>query len=183
MKRFAIIITLIILVLFGAYLWFDYFIKSPRSYDLISYVPESAAFVVETNNFPDTWNSFTESSSWQSLNGINAVRQTNLWLGEIDSLSEKKGVLDQLTKQGLLISGHKTSQSSLDIVLYVNISTSESQESLAQILKLMEREKSPTLSTRVYQGFEIQEVVLSSDHAFSYIIDDNMFIGSLHLFL
>ena len=183
MKRFAIIITLIILVLFGAYLWFDYFIKSPRSYDLISYVPESAAFVVETNNFPDTWNSFTESSSWQSLNGINAVRQTNLWLGEIDSLSEKKGVLDQLTKQGLLISGHKTSQSSLDIVLYVNISTSESQESLAQILKLMEREKSPTLSTRVYQGFEIQEVVLSSDHAFSYIIDDNMFIGSFTPFL
>ncbi len=181
MKRFSIIITLIILTLFASYLGYDYFLKPNKSVGLLSYVPESASFVYDVSNFSQTWNTLIESALWKSLRNIKSVEQVNAWFIKIDSL--QKGSIDRLTKKGFLLSWHRTSKNKSDLVFYIDSKSNESQKALGQILNLIQEDSQVVARKRIYQGFEIQELRLSVQTSFSYIIYENTFIGSYTPFL
>ncbi|MEM7106823.1 MAG: hypothetical protein AAF519_01260 [Bacteroidota bacterium] len=181
MKRFAIIITLLIIVLFGSYLGYDYYQRSLKTYDLLNYVPESASLVYETSGFFDTWNSLVQGLFWNSLETIEKPRSLNQWFGKIDSL--QAGSLDRLTNKRLILSWHRTSRNASDLVLYIDTQSAESQKALAQILNIIQEESQVGSHNRMYQGFKIQELRADSETSFSYIIHENIFVGSYTPFL
>lgn len=181
MKRFSILITILVFSLFAAYLGYDYFLKPKQSSGLLGYVPESASLVYETTGFFQTWNNLVQGLFWNSLNRIEQPQSLNAWFTKIDTL--QAGSLDRLTKKRLLLSWHRTSRDESDLVLYIDTESTEAQKALAQILNAIQDESQVSYQKRIYQGFEIQELKTNSGTSFSYIIHENTFIGSYTPFL
>ncbi len=183
MKRTSLLITVIIVLLVLVYLLYDkYYQKSTT--DLHNLVPENASLVYENKKPSEAWNKLIESEIWGTLGQIPELNTFNTTLAGLDSMSGNKGLVANSVGNGILISVHKISNTQFDAVLYLDLSNIDNQKGIGKILDELQDSDKLTTSNRTYQNFKITEISENDrSGTFSYLIHDNLFIGSFTSFL
>ena len=181
MKRSALLITLLIILIAGGYLLFDKYYKSEPT-SLWNLVPANAIAVYETNNGATNWDRIRTTPAWQALTGIESIERFSKNLDAIDTLNSTNDGLDQLLSGPFLISMHLVGQNTFDYLFLVDLTDYKSQFMINTMVENFENDSLVTETVRVYQDMEITELV-KGEQIFSYLIYDNKLVATFTPFL
>ena len=182
MKRIALVVTVLVIIAASAYIYIqkDFF---KGKVDLWEKIPDNAVLVFESRNLVDRWNHLLETPIWESFNEIEEFHNIKSRLELLDSIGGHDGKLDKLIKNSSsLISLHVTGKNSFDYTYYIDLTTKESQKIASEIVSGFEADESVISSSRIYQGLKLSELKKGTE-TFTYLIDNNVFIGSFTPFL
>ena len=181
MKKIAIVITVVVVLLTTGYLAYDKWYKHEGS-TLWDNVPGNAVVVFESGHTIDSWDQLKASKLWSSLKQIEAFLNINKHIESIDSISgESRGVADLLGKNSL-ISLHVTGKNSFDFTFYIDLNNPSAQNVATDLLEHFKSTKGVNYTERIYQDFKISELI-SSEGSFTYFVNDNVLVGSFTSFL
>lgn len=169
MKNIVISI-LIILIGLGGYFGYIYYKTTDSVVDIWDFVPQNSVGVYEStklNTLLEEIDSIFLFSKIQSIIAENnSAKPSNVY-----------GLKDVFDKTPTLISLHITSNSSVDILLLLDLSNNNKSEVLKEHLEKIENEQNHTHSVRKYKDVNIHEIVKGSDEL-SYVFYKGIFISS-----
>ncbi len=170
MKRLPLILTAAIfgLAIGGYVIYHKISTKSERG--LWSLVPESSVIVYESGECEPCIESIKQSSVWKIVEKFASYSKPS------DSL---KSVFNFLGKSAhTLVSLHTTKKDDFDFIFY----TKADQKNFTAIIDQWKKNKINKFSEREFNAIKIQEV-LYNKHVFSWVILDDIWVGSFTPFL
>ena len=156
MKKFLIIL-LIILAAFGAYLlWLKW---SPNKFvDGYYLVPNDAVMVVETQDPINHWQTFSASNLWQGIKTFPAFAEITESADLMDDvIKSNQQVFALLGQKHLLISAHMTKAKDYDFVYYADMKEASKSDVLKASLTSIIKQFDYTHTVRTYNGIEVNE--------------------------
>ena len=183
MKRTSLLITILIVLSALGYLLYDKYYPSTVT-NLLNLIPGNASFVYENKKPFETWEKLVESDIWSTLGQIPAFKDLQRSLAELDSTSDETGLVANSLSTGILVSVHKISNRQFDAIIYLDLDQPGNQAAIGKILDNLKRPGEFNTVDRTYQNFQIKELVKKDGaRAFSYLVHNNLFIGSFTSFL
>ncbi|TRX58306.1 hypothetical protein FNH22_14705 [Fulvivirga sp. M361] len=183
MNRIAWLVTSAVVLLVSGYLLFDKYYR-PLNVDVTELVPENAALVYENKKPFEAWVKLAESELWKSFQRITSLKNFHESLMNLDSLGGEKDLLSAGITNGMLVSVHKISNNQFDAVLYIDVSSIKDQKNADKILEFFISTGNLKSVDRTYQNYQIKELKGNEQAStFSYLIHENLFIGSFTPFL
>ncbi|WPP52606.1 hypothetical protein [Catalinimonas niigatensis] len=182
MNKRRIFLVVAVLLVLAVVLWYvELRWQQDEEIPLWSMVPESAALVYETAEFPANWETLNTSQLWKNLQAIEDFRQMEEQIQWMDSLVN---VQQFFTGKQLLISTHVISKDAFDFTYFFKINNNKEHNSLVQALKRLEQQTYIKSDSRKFNGFTISELTDTRDgRQFSYLLHHNVFAGSFTPFL
>ncbi len=108
MKRFLIIFSSILLIIF---LVFIFFFRTSSGFKSIYLVPDDASLIIETKDPLSAWDKIVHSKAWQHLKTNEALADLNDDIESLDSLVNSSRIyMKLLGKKPVLVSQHYTSK-------------------------------------------------------------------------
>lgn len=181
MKRIAITVTILLVLVATGYLAFDKWYKNDIG-TLWDNVPDNAVLVFESDHVVESWNQLMASPLWKSLKQINSFIETEQNIKLLDSIGGNSGGISRLLEENSLISLHVTGKNSFDFTFFFDLSTPSSQGAASSLLEHYKEKSGVKYSERIYQAFKISELS-SGTTSFTYLIHNNILIGSFTSYL
>ncbi|PKV66466.1 PQQ-like beta-propeller repeat protein [Pontibacter ramchanderi] len=152
---FIAFVTLASLVYYGFSRWQD----AQQKVDLWTLVPETAAFVVETNNHNDLKKHLEETSLWESLSGLPVVQRFQENMAMLDSVAPGNQRLDRfLDKKHILTSVHVLGKTDVEFVYYIPVVSVGEHRFLRTLTENIVKNPMFKENTREYQGMLLTDV-------------------------
>lgn len=183
LKKFLIFLLLVFLGGSGYFIYKKYLAK--EDLDTWDLIPSTAFAVYESERTIQVWNDFTQTNIWANLSSIPAINDFSNQVSLFDSITGSNGSLDRLIREKtFLVSFHKTSNHTLDRILYIPLINSEHRRTVNAILDYFKESDLYIYQTRVFQDMDITELKQKETSVgFSYVIYKNHFITSGTSFL
>ncbi len=119
MKRFLIIFSSILLVIF---LVFIFFFRTSSGFKSIYLVPDDASLIVETKDPLGAWDNIVHSAAWKHLKTNEALADLNADIESMDSLVNSSRIyMKLLGKKPVLMSQHYTSKNDYTYLYIVEL--------------------------------------------------------------
>ncbi len=146
---------IVFLVVIGAIYLASRLLLKKISYNSFYFIPEDAAWVIETDDPFEAWDVIVHSNAWERLSQIDLFKELNAEILSADSLISSKRILfKMLGSRKTLISAHKIAPTRYDFLIVVNLGKlsklSKGKEYLSRILG-----DDYPISSRDYHGQEI----------------------------
>lgn len=181
MKRIAITVTILLVLVATGYLAFDKWYKNDIG-TLWDNVPDNAVLVFESDHAVESWNQLMASPLWKSLKKMESFKEMEQNIKLLDSIGANSGGLSKLLKENSLISLHVTGKNSFDFTFFFDLSTPSSQGAASGLLQHYKEKEGIKYSERIYQEFKISELA-SGNTSFTYLIHNNILMGSFTSYL
>lgn len=160
-------IVLLAVILIGAVRFF--FFKPRASLQSIYLIPETALFIIETEQPLQNWFDIVDFPAWKRLQQVEYFASVNQNVASLDSvISENNFLLKLLGDRAFTISGHQIRKGSLDYLYTVDLKSLSILKGLrSRILGLSADELK--ISYRDYKGREIIELFDPEAREFLYL--------------
>lgn len=184
MKKPIFIIALVALITAAGFYYYNQQEYGKRI-DIWQLVPGHAIFVYENKNTVVHWNNIMGFPVGKTLIKYPGISHFDATMVQLDSLSGKKGLLDKAFRnREFLMSAHIISSTDFDFLFFLDQGAEGGKNAFGRIMKDLGKEKAYSHGKRVFQDIEITELKSkNSDEVFSYIMYDDIFIGSYTPFL
>ncbi len=184
MKKPILIVALLALITAAGFFYYyeqDY----SKRVEIWKLVPDHALFAYENKNTIVHWNKLITSPVGETLKRLPGFARFGTNMLQMDSLSGKKGELDQLFHGNeFLVSAHIISATEFDFLFFLDIGNSNGKNAFREIRKDLEKGHHYRMVRRVFQGVDITELKKrNAEDVFSFILYDDYFIGSYTPFL
>ncbi|TDN38512.1 hypothetical protein E4631_17320 [Hymenobacter sp. UV11] len=138
--------------------------------DAYALVPDDAVLVLATHDHPALVQHLQEAGVWDNLTGVRYYQQVAGQLALADSLDNggrpvvtpaggrPRGLLGLLGKKLVLTSLHLTGRGQFDLLYQVPLETVREYRQARGFLETLARDPRYTLSTRTYEGYELDEL-------------------------
>ena len=163
-----------------AYYGFNRWKDSREKVDLWAVVPESAAFVVETNNHSALLSHLEETDLLESFSSLAVFQQFEENLAYLDSVSPGSQRRERfLDKKNILTSIHVVGKTHVEFVYYVPVNTVGEHRFIRNLTENISKSKFFKHDSREYQGVLLTDVVNTRlDSKFTYFSYHNNVIVS-----
>ena len=136
--------------------------------DPYALVPDDAVLVLATRDHPALVRHLQEAGVWDNISGVRYFQQVAGQLALADSLDtggntsptarQRRGLLALLGRKLVLTSLHITGPGQVDVLYQIPLGTVREYRQARGLLETLGRDARYTLSTRDYEGYEIQEL-------------------------
>jgi hypothetical protein len=137
--------------------------------DPYALVPDDAVLVLATRDHPALVRHLQEAGVWDNVSGVRYFQQVAGQLALADSLEvggatlsaaarQRRGLLALLGRKLVLTSLHITGPGQVDVLYQVPLNTVREYRQSRSVLDALGRDPRYTLSTRTYEGYELQEL-------------------------
>jgi hypothetical protein len=137
--------------------------------DPYALVPDDAVLVLATRDHPALVRHLQEAGVWDNVSGVRYFQQVAGQLALADSLEvggatlsaaarQRRGLLALLGRKLVLTSLHITGPGQVDVLYQIPLSTVREYRQSRSVLEALGRDARYTLSTRDYEGYELQEL-------------------------
>ncbi|WP_439881594.1 hypothetical protein ACSX1A_00255 [Pontibacter sp. MBLB2868] len=142
-----------------AYYGFNRWKDSREKVDLWALVPESAAFVVETNNHLALVEHLHETGLWESFTTLAAARQLEENMAYLDSVAPGSQRLARfLNQKNILTSIHVIGKTDLEFVYYVPVNTVGEHRFIRTLTENINKSEVYEEESREYQGVLLTDI-------------------------
>ncbi len=184
MKKPILIVALLALVTAAGFFYYyehDY----NKRVDIWQLVPDHALFAYENKNTVAHWNKLMTYPVGKTLKKLPGFAHFEKNMVRLDSLSGKKGMLDNLLhNREFLVTAHIISSTEFDFLFFLDPGSGNGVKTFRQIINDLEKSRMYRKGHRVFQGIGITELKKkNSEEVFSFIMYDDFFIGSYTPFL
>ncbi|MBJ6144710.1 hypothetical protein [Hymenobacter sp. BT559] len=136
--------------------------------DPYALVPDDAVLVLATRDHPALVRHLQEAGVWDNISGVRYFQQVAGQLALADSLDtggntspaarQRRGLLALLGRKLVLTSLHITGPGQVDVLYQIPLATVREYRQARGLLETLGRDARYTLSTRTYEGYELQEL-------------------------
>ncbi|WP_299985207.1 hypothetical protein [uncultured Pontibacter sp.] len=152
---FIAFVVLASLVYYGFSRWQD----SRLKVDLWTLVPETAAFVVETNNHSELREHLEETALWESFSLLPVTQRFQENMAMLDSVAPGNQRLDRfLDKKNILTSVHVLGKTDVEFVYYIPVVSVGEHRFLRTLTENLVKSPAFTEQSREYQGMLLTDV-------------------------
>ncbi|WP_040574221.1 hypothetical protein [Pontibacter sp. BAB1700] len=152
---FIAFVVLASLVYYGFSRWQD----SRLKVDLWTLVPETAAFVVETNNHSELREHLEETALWESFSLLPVTQRFQENMAMLDSVAPGNQRLDRfLDKKNILTSIHVLGKTDVEFVYYIPVVSVGEHRFLRTLTENIVKSPAFTEQSREYQGMLLTDV-------------------------
>lgn len=180
MKNKKVLISLLVVLIgYGLYQVYVFYLDTSDSIQSIYLVPKDAVYIIETQKPIDNWAKISESDAWQHLQQNSYFNQLTKNLNKLDTIfKQKKGVLDRIGNRELLISAHVYSPKKYGFFYVIDLQKIAKLNLLKKHLNTLVNSNFK-ISKRKYHEHEITEVYDVKKRETLYIcFIKNQFIAS-----
>jgi hypothetical protein len=148
-------VVLASLAFYGFGRWQD----SRQKVDLWTLVPETAAFVVETNNHAELRQHLEETALWESFLLLPVAQRFQDNMAMLDSVAPGNQRLDRfLDKKNILTSVHVLGKTDVEFVYYIPVVSVGEHRFLRNLIENIVKSPQFKEQTREYQGVQLTDV-------------------------
>jgi len=137
--------------------------------DPYALVPDDAVLVLATRDHPALVRHLQEAGVWDNVSGVRYFQQVAGQVALADSLEvggatlsaaarQRRGLLALLGRKLVLTSLHITGPGQVDVLYQIPLNTVREYRQSRSVLEALGRDARYTLSTRDYEGYELQEL-------------------------
>lgn len=164
--------------------------------DPYALVPDDAVLVLATRDHPALVRHLQEAGVWDNLTGVRYYQQAAGHLALADSLDSggnpaptpvsallprrRRGLLALLGQKLVLTSLHITGPGQLDLLYQIPLATIREYRQARGLLETLARDPRYTLSTRAYEGYELQELTARQGGRLTVLNYRNHLVLSTH---
>jgi len=153
-KIILIIIIVVVVAITTVLVYFKYSNTTTRT--PFSVIPETAIYIIETNNLSEGWKTISESAMWKNLTGTEYFKDINKSAAGLDSLIKDNNTLDLLLKnREMLVSVHMTSGISYDFIFTIDLKKASKMSFINDYLKNFVRLFDYSMDKEEYDNNEI----------------------------
>ncbi|MEQ8243848.1 hypothetical protein [Fulvivirga sp.] len=174
MKKTAIFLTFLLVIVFLSYLFYDKYLKMDEV-AIQEYVTDDAALIIESNSFLASLDKHKKNNQ-EILELLNSPEYKRI----LSVLDTSKVKWDEVLKGSVLISLHVSGNNSFDNTYYIDLTKNNRDKVFLTITDQFRANSS--LSTRVYLGREIHELGKAKEKI-TYYLDNNILVFSLKPYL
>ncbi|WP_347157977.1 hypothetical protein [Pontibacter chitinilyticus] len=179
-KRFLLYFLGFVVLASLAYYGFSRWKDSREKVDLWTLVPDSATFVVETNNHAELVEHLKKTGLWNSLAILPFAQRFQENITWLDSISPGTQRLERfLDKKSILTSVHVVGKSDVEVVYYVPVNSVGEHRFLRTLMEHIGQSAVYKEDNRDYQGMQLTDVTNTRNgSSFTYFSYHNNVIMS-----
>jgi len=158
MKKFfqKLFIFLLIIVFITVSIWAYFKFSKTKNYDLISIVPTSAIFIIESDNLSMGWNKLSNSEIWHHLKTTAVFSEYDNMVNSINNIiSNNKIVAPVFTNRKILVSAHMISGNNYDFLYLIQSDNASKLSFMAELASFLDY----SISRRKYNNEEIIDFI------------------------
>ncbi len=166
-KLLALLVAALLLLSLATYVYYRRTLASVPI-DPYALVPDDAVLVLATRDHPALVRHLQEAGVWDNISGVRYFQQVAGQLALADSLDtggnpspatrQRRGLLSLLGRKLVLTSLHITGPGQVDVLYQIPLATVREYRQARGLLETLGRDARYTLSTRDYEGYELQEL-------------------------
>jgi hypothetical protein len=166
-KLLALLVAALLLLSLATYVYYRRTLASVPI-DPYALVPDDAVLVLATRDHPALVRHLQEAGVWDNISGVRYFQQVAGQLALADSLDtggnpslatrQRRGLLSLLGRKLVLTSVHITGPGQVDVLYQIPLATVREYRQARGLLETLGRDARYTLSTRNYEGYELQEL-------------------------
>jgi hypothetical protein len=166
-KLLALLVAALLLLSLATYVYYRRTLASVPI-DPYALVPDDAVLVLATRDHPALVRHLQEAGVWDNISGVRYFQQVAGQLALADSLDtggnpspaarQRRGLLALLGRKLVLTSLHITGPGQVDVLYQIPLATVREYRQARGLLETLGRDARYTLSTRDYEGYEMQEL-------------------------
>jgi hypothetical protein len=166
-KLLALLVAALLLLSLATYVYYRRTLASVPV-DPYALVPDDAVLVLATRDHPALVRHLQEAGVWDNISGVRYFQQVAGQLALADSLDtggnpspaarQRRGLLSLLGRKLVLTSLHITGPGQVDVLYQIPLATVREYRQARGLLETLGRDARYTLSTRDYEGYELQEL-------------------------
>jgi hypothetical protein len=166
-KLLALLVAALLLLSLATYVYYRRTLASVPI-DPYALVPDDAVLVLATRDHPALVRHLQEAGVWDNISGVRYFQQVAGQLALADSLDtggnpspaarQRRGLLSLLGRKLVLSSLHITGPGQVDVLYQIPLATVREYRQARGLLETLGRDARYTLSTRDYEGYELQEL-------------------------
>lgn len=178
MKKVLRILIILILLAGVVYVAITYFFKPTSDFQSIYLVPANAAFIIESDDPIDAWQTITQSNSWNKLRHVNFFSELNEDIQSLDSIVEDNRILTKIFGHArLMVSCHPYAPGKYDYLYILNAGRITRLHNPENLISSIMGDNYP-LTSRNYKGTELYEMLDKKSgemYYFSFLKDKAIF--------
>ncbi len=167
-KLLALLVAALLLLSLATYVYYRRTLAAVPV-DPYALVPDDAVLVLATRDHPALVRHLQEAGVWDNVSGVRYFQQVAGQLALADSLEvggsnlsaaarQRRGLLALLGRKLVLTSVHLTGPGQVDVLYQIPLNTVREYRQSRSVLDALGRDPRYTLSTRDYEGYELQEL-------------------------
>ena len=186
-KLLALLVAAFVLLSLATYVYYRRTLAA-RPVDPYALVPADAVLVLATHDHPALVRRLQEAGVWDNLTGVRYYQQVAGQLALADSLDtggrpaagRRRGLLDLLGKKLVLTSLHVTGPGQVDVLYQLPLASVREYRQARGLLETLARDPRYALSTRDYEGYELQELTARAGGRLTVLNYRNHLVLSTH---
>ena len=151
-------------------------------------MPTDAVLVLATHRHPALVHHLQEAGVWDNITGVRYYQRVAGQLALADSLdtggrpatSRRRGLLDLLGNKLVLTSLHLTGPGQIDALYQIPLASVREYRHARGLLETLARDPRYALSTRDYEGYELQELTARAGGRLTVLNYRNHLVMSTH---
>lgn len=166
-KLLALLVAALLLLSLATYVYYRRTLAAVPI-DPYALVPDDAVLVLATRDHPALVRHLQEAGVWDNISGVRYFQQVAGQLALADSLDtggaaptaarQRRGLLALLGRKLVLTSVHITGPGQVDVLYQIPLATVREYRQARGLLETLGRDARYALSTRTYEGYELQEL-------------------------
>ena len=186
-KLLALLVAAFVLLSLATYVYYRRTLAA-RPVDPYALVPADAVLVLATHDHPALVRHLQEAGVWDNLTGVRYYQQVAGQLALADSLdtggrpatARRRGLLDLLGNKLVLTSLHVTGPGQVDVLYQLPLASVREYRQARGLLETLARDPRYTLSTRSYEGYELEELTARAGGRLTVLNYRNHLVLSTH---
>ncbi|WP_223650359.1 hypothetical protein [Hymenobacter psoromatis] len=186
-KLLALLAAALVLLSLATYVYYRRTLAA-RPVDPYALVPADAVLVLATRDHPALVRHLQEAGVWDNLTGVRYYQQVAGQLALADSLdtggrpatARRRGLLDLLGNKLVLTSLHVTGPGQVDVLYQIPLASVREYRQARGLLETLARDPRYTLSTRNYEGYELEELTARAGGRLTVLNYRNHLLLSTH---
>ena len=186
-KLLALLVAAFVLLSLATYVYYRRTLAA-RPVDPYALVPADAVLVLATHDHPALVRRLQEAGVWDNITGVRYYQRVAGQLALADSLdtggrpaaARRRGLLDLLGKKLVLTSLHVTGPGQVDVLYQLPLASVREYRQARGLLETLARDPRYVLSTRDYEGYELQELTARAGGRLTVLNYRNHLLMSTH---
>ncbi|MGI4866528.1 MAG: hypothetical protein ACRYFZ_21575 [Janthinobacterium lividum] len=189
-KLLALLVAALLLLSLATYVYYRRTLAAVPV-DPYALVPDDAVLVLATRDHPALVRHLQEAGVWDNVSGVRYFQQVAGQLALADSLEvgssnlsaaarQRRGLLALLGRKLVLTSVHLTGPGQVDVLYQIPLNTVREYRQSRSVLETLGRDPRYTLTTRDYEGYELQELTLRDGGRLTVLNYRNHLLLSTH---
>ena len=178
--KFSIVLITILLLVYGGYRFFSFYVTPHKAIQQIYLVPKDAIFIIQSNSPVADWNQFSQSEPWKCFKSSPSFAEITEKAEVLDSvLKENKQLMSLVGKRDLIISAHKVRTGMWDFLYIIDLQKISEIETVKEQIRLVYTMLDFKVTHRSFQEIDIIELTdIKTNEILYTAFVDNHYIAS-----